>query len=146
KFGDIRVGASQEPIVNAELRPVAAKIEVSVVAPTGAELAKTSPAIERTLPSQVLTEIPISSAREVSRFALVAPTVSRAPGSNEFAANGQRARNANFTIDGVDNNDNTITTFGLRTPPEAVRELQIQTTPFSAEFGRNTGPQVTVIT
>jgi hypothetical protein len=49
-------------------------------------------------------------------------------------------------LDGVDNNDYTVTLDSARTLPEAVAEVQVQTLPFSAEFGRNSGAQFSVIT
>ena len=72
--------------------------------------------------------------------------MNRAPGSNEFAANGQRARNNNFLLDGTDNNDLSVTLNSNRIIPEGVAEFQVQTTSYSAEFGRNTGAQISIIT
>src|SRR5262249_14998868 len=70
----------------------------------------------------------------------------RAPGSSEISVNGQRARNNNFMLDGTDNNDLSITQTNARIIPEAVQEFQVQTTAYSAEFGRSSGAQISVIT
>ncbi|MBI4873324.1 MAG: TonB-dependent receptor, partial [Acidobacteria bacterium] len=83
---------------------------------------------------------------DVTRLALLAPAVTRAPGSAQMAANGQRARNNNFTIDGVDNNDLSVTQSNNRVIPEAVAEVQVQTAAYAAEFGRNSGAQIAVLT
>jgi hypothetical protein len=126
-----------------------AAAEVAVVATPGTELEKTSATIERTLSDRVVSELPMqvyNLGRDISRLALLAPTVNRASGSNEFAGNGQRSRNNNFMIDGVDNNDLSVTISAARTIPEAVQEVQIQTTAYGAEFGRNTGVQFSAIT
>jgi hypothetical protein len=64
----------------------AAVVEVNVT-PPGVELAKTTPTIDRTLSQRVVEEMPITgNTRDVTRLALLAPTVNRAPGSNEFSA------------------------------------------------------------
>src|SRR5439155_7879798 len=121
--------------------------EVSIVDTPGVTLDKTMATIERTFPGRVVTELPITmNTRDITRLALLAPTVNRAPGSNEFAANGQRARNNNFTIDGVDNNDLSVTQSLTRVIPEAVQQVQVQTTAYAAEFGRTSGAQVSAVT
>ncbi len=77
---------------------------------------------------------------------LLSPNTFTAPGSTGISSNGQRARNNNFTIDGSDNNDISVT---LRTSfviPEAVQEFQVQTNAFNVEFGRNSGAQLNIIT
>jgi hypothetical protein len=87
-----------------------------------------------------------NGSRDITRLALLAPGVTRAPSFTEFAANGQRSRNNNFMLDGVDNNDLTVTLNSLRIIPEAVDEVQVQTTSYSAEFGRSSGAQFSAIT
>jgi hypothetical protein len=49
-------------------------------------------------------------------------------------------------IDGVDNNDASVTLSANRSVAEALSEFQIQTAVYSAEFGRNSGAQINVIT
>ena len=149
RISSVAVSTTQEVVINQTLTVGAVTTEVSVVDTPGAELEKTSATIERTLSDRVVSELPMqvyNLGRDISRLALLAPTVNRASGSNEFAGNGQRARNNNFMIDGVDNNDLSVTLSAARTIPEAVQEVQIQTTSYSAEFGRNSGVQFSAIT
>lgn len=54
---------------------------------------------------------------------------------------GQRPRNNNFTIDGVDNNDKTVTGPSLVVPNDAVQEFTILENVFSPEFGHSNGGQ-----
>jgi Carboxypeptidase regulatory-like domain len=148
KVEGIQVGTAQEVVVNQgmKLGAEATIVEVTGV-PAGVELAKTTATISRTLDGAFIQNVAITAnTRDVTRLALLAPTVNRAPGSNEFAANGQRARNNNFLLDGTDNNDLSVTLANARIIPEAVAEFQIQTTSYSAEFGRNTGAQINIIT
>lgn len=77
----------------------------------------------------------------------VAPSISgtsRGGGSGDFFANGQRATQNDFILDGVDNNVNVIdfvngTSYSVRPPPDALAEFKIQTSNFSAEFGHSAG-------
>lgn len=148
KVENIQVGAHQEVVINQALKVGAEATIVEVTdRPPGVELAKTTATIDRKLDASLVVSIPTTGAvRDVTRLALLAPTVNRAPGSNQFAANGQRARNNNFLIDGTDNNDLSVTLDNARIIPEAVAEFQVQTTAYSAEYGRNSGAQVSVIT
>jgi hypothetical protein len=64
-----------------------------------------------------------------------------------FEVNGIRGRNNDQQIDGQNNNDNSVAGPGLFvTDPEFVQEYQITTSNFSAEYGRNSGSVVNIIT
>ena len=68
----------------------------------------------------------------------------RGAGSGDFIANGQRAEQNNFILDGVDNNTNLVdflngSSFVMRPPPDALSEFSLQTSNFSAEFGHSAG-------
>ncbi len=84
----------------------------------------------------------------------LAPGVSLASGNSinqngtlNFIVNGQRPRGNNFMIDGVENNDISVTgpAFTI-TNPDAVQEVNIQTANFSSEFGRAGGAVINQIT
>src|SRR5438128_8626633 len=149
KIDNITVSTAQEVVINQKMVVGPVSAEVSVADTPGVELEKTTATVERTFSQRVVQDLPFqvyNGARDISRLALLAPTVTRAPGSNEFAANGQRARNNNFTIDGVDNNDLSVTQSLTRVIPEAVQQVQVQTTAYAAEFGRTSGAQVSAVT
>ena len=71
------------------------------------------------------------------------------PGSREektfgFSANGARALQNNFLLDGVDNNSNlgdllNETTYVIQPSVDAIAEFKVQTNAYSAEFGRGNG-------
>jgi hypothetical protein len=68
----------------------------------------------------------------------------RGSGTGDFVANGQRAEQNNFILDGVDNNTNLVdflngSSYIVRPPPDALSEFSIQTSNFSAEFGHSAG-------
>src|SRR3954465_14513728 len=63
-----------------------------------------------------------------------------------FNVNGMRNQSNNFLLDGASNNDTFNTGFVMRPPPDAIQEFKIQTHSYSAEFGRNAGSVVNVVT
>lgn len=69
-------------------------------------------------------------------------------GSGSFNANGQRGRGNNITIDNITSTDvSTTGGAGLGTISlEAIQEFKLITNNFSAEFGRNAGAQLQIIT
>lgn len=78
----------------------------------------------------------------------VDPSVgSRGGGKGDFEANGQRAEQNNFILDGVDNNVNVVdflngASFVVRPPPDALAEFKVDTSDYSAEFGHSAGAVV----
>ncbi len=56
-----------------------------------------------------------------------------------FAVNGTRGNLNNFLLDGVDNNSNDNAGNILRTNVDAIEEFKVQTSNYSAEFGRSGG-------
>ncbi len=63
-----------------------------------------------------------------------------------FSVNGQRNQSNNFLLDGATNNDTFNTGFVLRPPPDAIQEFKILTHSYNAEYGRNAGSVVNVVT
>ena len=75
---------------------------------------------------------------ESSRF-------NRSGGAN-ISANGQRATNNNFSLDGVDNNEPQFGSIGVFTNPDAIAEFKVSTSIPPAEVGRAAGAVITVTT
>ena len=72
------------------------------------------------------------------------PNGSRGGGKGDFNANGQRAEQNNFILDGIDNNTNVVDFLGgasyvIKPPPDALAEFKIQTGSYSSEFGHSAG-------
>lgn len=63
-----------------------------------------------------------------------------------FNVNGMRNQSNSFLMDGASNNDTFNTGFVLRPPPDAIQEFKILTHSFGAEYGRNAGSVVNVVT
>jgi Carboxypeptidase regulatory-like domain len=133
------------------------------VAPVGSEtvevqsaasyLVEASSATESTAFSHAqIRELPILT-RDVNNLSLLAPgvvssnTFSFASTLVPFAVNGSRGRDVNFIIDSVDNNEplfgGAATQF---TNTDLFAEYRILTSQYKAEFGRNSGGVVNMIT
>ena len=75
----------------------------------------------------------------------VTPTIgARGGGTGDFNANGQRAQQNNFILDGVDNNINIVdflngASYVVRPPPDALAEFKVDTGDYNAEFGHSAG-------
>jgi hypothetical protein len=120
---------------------------VDVTAVTDAiSLNKTNGSVGQTFSARQATELPLGAARNLNNLALLAPSVSNAPGQTAIAANGNRSRNNNFMIDGTDNNDVSVTIPTVPVVAESVSEVVVQTNPFNVEYGRNSGAQINVVT
>lgn len=85
----------------------------------------------------------------VNNLALIAPNVSSSGGvgvGSGGSVGGQRPRNNNFMIDGVDNNDKSVTGPAVYVSPEVVQEFSLLQNQFSAEFARSNGGQFITVT
>ncbi len=123
---------------------VAAVVDVTSV---GEILDTTQSQVSKTVTERQILELP--GRNSLNGLALLNPGVlpnqNGRPGSG-FAVNGNRTRSNNFTIDGANNNDQSLSIPRQGLPPEAIQEFQIITNSFAAEFGRNAGSYVNQIT
>ena len=112
---------------------------------------------QKTEVSSVITRdqierLPINR-RNFMAFSLLTPgiAVDRMPQQGASATSGlsfsgQRARSNNITVDGLDNNDAVVGSVRATFSQDAVREFQVLTHSFSAEFGKAVGGVVNIVT
>lgn len=107
--------------------------------------------VGQTVDSQTINSIPLNGRNWVYIAQLAAgadpPEGSRGAGKGDFNANGQRAEENNFILDGIDNNANVVdfyngASFVVNPPPDALAEMKVQTSDYSAEFGHSAGAVV----
>ena len=67
-------------------------------------------------------------------------------GAFAMHVNGAREAFNNFLLDGVDNNDAYVNRYVVQPSVDAVQEFKVETNSYSAEYGRNAGGQVNVVT
>ena len=63
-----------------------------------------------------------------------------------FSSNGQRSTSNNFLVDGVDNNNYFVGEAAQLPSIDSIQEFEVQTNTFSAEYGRNSGSVVNLVT
>jgi hypothetical protein len=66
--------------------------------------------------------------------------------TGSFNVNGMRNQSNNFLLDGAPNNDSFNSGFVMRPPPDAIEEFKIMTHSYEAQYGRNAGSVVNVVT
>lgn len=98
--------------------------------------------------AQVINDTPLAGRNYVFIAQLTAGVAqsngSRGLGKGDFSANGLRAEQNNFILDGVDNNSNAVdflngASFVVKPPPDALAEFKVQTSTYDAEFGHSAG-------
>jgi len=99
---------------------------------------------------QVL-ELPLNE-RNFLSFAQLAPGVQLPTEGSQnstqggaISVNGAREQSNNFLLEGVDNNDPYINQYVTLPSIDAIQEFKVQSSDYSAEFGRSGGAQVNVI-
>ncbi|HZT28881.1 MAG TPA: carboxypeptidase regulatory-like domain-containing protein [Bryobacteraceae bacterium] len=104
-----------------------------------------------------IKELPLNG-RDFVQLTRLIPGVTRGvPGSNNdgasnegwrmsstIAANGMRTRDNNFLLDGIDNNELNLNTVIIFPSVDAIEEFKVQTSTYSAEFGRANGGVVNI--
>jgi len=136
--------------LNVTLALHAGEITQQVTVTTGAPLLETqTSSVGQVVSTETINNTPLNGRNWVYIAQLtagVAPPFgnTRGSGTGDFVANGQRAEQNDFILDGVDNNTNLIdflngSSFVMRPPPDALAEFNLQTSNFSAEFGHSAG-------
>ena len=95
-----------------------------------------------------ILELPLSG-RDVYTLLVLQPGVTSDGATARglgFSVSGQRVASSNFLLDGVDNNDPSITGRATRVSAEAVKEYRMTTSNFTAEYGRASGFLANAIT
>jgi hypothetical protein len=102
--------------------------------------------------AQQIEGLPINGRNFIS-FSVITPgvTTDRTPQQGASATSGisfagQRARSNNIMVDGLDNNDQVVGAVRSTFSQEAIREFQVLTNSYSAEFGKATGGVVNIVT
>lgn len=122
---------------------------VSVMDASGATVETDNAQLSTVVDSKKIEELPLIL-RDPYQLVLLSPGVATATNNDGgVSVNGQRDRNNNFMLDGADNNDTSVPG-GLggitSASPDTAQEFRVITNAYDAEFGRNTGAIVDVVT
>ncbi len=144
----ISVALNRSTTVNVTLDVRQIDTEVSVTAAT-AQIDTTSPSISGAFNTRQVVYSPSTDiALGVLNLSLQGAGVASSGGTGLGegpSIGGQRPRNNNFMIEGVDNNHKSTTGRVVDVPNEAVAEFSLQQNQYSAEFGRSTGGPFNIV-
>src|SRR5882762_11208368 len=143
----IVVNVGENVVANFSLKPgsVSETVEVSTSAPV---LQSQDASVGQVIDSKSVNDLPLNG-RNFTFLAQLSAGVNTPQADTRgnaatgaFAANGNRPAQNNYLLDGIDNNSDTVdflngTNYIVLPPVDAVDEFKIQTSGFSAEYGRS---------
>ena len=138
--------------INATLQPGGIAETVEVRASSEVVQTSTSGNLGTTYDQRTIEGLPILGGRGRNPLDLVLTQPGVVSGSNTGGGvhvHGARDRSWNFTLDGIDTNESSAggSNFSpLRTNPDALAEFKVLTGNTTAEYGRNSGGQVAMVT
>jgi Carboxypeptidase regulatory-like domain/TonB dependent receptor/TonB-dependent Receptor Plug Domain len=143
----ITVNVGENVVADFSLKPgnVTTTVEVTAAAPV---LQSQDASVGQVVDSRSVNDLPLNG-RNFTFLAQLAAGVNTPQAdtrgnaaSGAFSANGLRPAQNNYLLDGIDNNSDTVdflngTNFVVLPPVDAVQEFKVQTSGFSAQFGRS---------
>jgi hypothetical protein len=155
-LSNVQVGVDQRVRADIKLEVGAMTESVEIVAQT--PLVQTSSSdLSTTVTEEQIKQLPLNGRNFVSLTRTIPGVLRGIPGSNidgagslawrasaAFSANGQRPRDNNYLLDGVDNNETWLQTVVVFPSVDALDEFKLQTSTYSAEFGRSLGGVVNI--
>jgi hypothetical protein len=94
-----------------------------------------------TFTTKTIEDLPLNG-RNPTDLLLLAPGVAVGRARGGYAISGSLERNNSYTIDGIDNNDDIVGGRRVDLQQDVVREFQLITNQFTAEYGRASGGAV----
>src|SRR5262245_41123809 len=148
---NIDVGVDQRVRVDVKLELGAMTEAVTITAES--PLVQTSSSeLGTTVRTEQIQALPLNGRNFVNLTRTIPGVLRGIPGANidgagslawrasaSFSANGQRPRDNNFMLDGVDNNETWLQTVVIFPNVDSLDEFKLQTSTYSAEFGRSLG-------
>jgi len=147
----LKLQVGQRLEADVRLQVGSANVTVSVNASATPLLQSDDAAAEQVMTQRQINDIPLNQRNYVFLAQLDAgvnsSNGSRGQGNGDFVANGQRATENNFILDGVDNNSNSIdflngASYNVKPPPDALQEFSVETADSSAQYGHSAGAVV----
>jgi hypothetical protein len=150
------VDVNQVVTLNSTLQ-IGGSQEIVDVTSEAPQIDTTSTQLGAVINDRSVNELPLNT-RDTYQFLQLQPGVQSQLGSSNGAlfagadnagsvsVNGGRTRANNFSVNGGDANDLFVNTPTIQPVPDAVEEFRVITNTFDAEYGRNSGSVVNVIT
>jgi len=160
---DVKVDVASERRVDAALKPGSVNQQVIVSGETLPQVETTSDTLGGTFESKEVLDLPINGGDYTKLLIMVPGAAGEPNGGGDspgsfglFSTNGNRGRANNFLLDGTDMNDGyrnlpainqggVFGTPGTVLPLDSISELKVESN-FEAEYGRNSGSVVNIVT
>jgi outer membrane receptor protein involved in Fe transport len=135
----------KEIVLDFQMKVAKAEEQLEVVGETPL-IDATKSALQTTVDQNAIKSLPLNG-RDYTQLSLLAPGVKPVTLTNygQFQIGGQRGDAVNYTIDGGENNFSYTNEARTLFTQEGVKEFQILTNRFSAEYGRSTSGVINVI-
>ncbi|HXH05595.1 MAG TPA: TonB-dependent receptor [Vicinamibacterales bacterium] len=156
---DVRLNESTVVNFTLSIAPLAQEVTVVAESPI---VQTTRSELRRALDEKALLDRPLTTqvsgfaGRSVYTFAILAPGVTTpstrfdraflGSGGSNVVANGTTARSSNFDLDGISNIDPEDNDYRVPVSVEGVKQFEVITGNYNAEFGRAGGAQVRAVT
>jgi len=140
-------------VVNATLTLGAAAQQVTVES-NALQVETSSTQLGAVMNDVAVSQLPLNT-RDTYQLLQLQPGVQSQLGSNLFygsdqpgvvSVNGGRGRSNNYMVNGGDANDTFVNLPAIQPSPDSIQEFRVLTNTFDAEFGRNSGSVVDVVT
>ncbi len=160
---NIVVNVGLDTAANFDLTTLAHRTEQVTIAGNAPVIEQTRDVLGQAVDRKLVDELPLNG-RDFGKLVALVPGVTVEPagvagtefGFGQFNINGNRDRSNNYTLDGTDNNDpyfnnSALNQVGITGAPatllpiDAIQEFNLQSQ-FAAEYGRNSGSVVNIIT
>jgi len=151
---NIDVGVDQTRIVDMAMR-ISAKAEIVDVEANAVLTQTESSKVGEIIDNRKVEDLPLNG-RDFAQLARLNPGVAVSGGGggqqggegnvSGFSSNGQRSTSNNFMVDGVDNNNYFAGEAAQLPSIDSIQEFEVQTNTFAAEYGRNSGSVVNLVT
>ncbi|MGH9845078.1 MAG: carboxypeptidase regulatory-like domain-containing protein [Blastocatellia bacterium] len=145
-LNNVGLAVDQRARIDAKLELGAVTETVTVTSESGIQLDKETSALSETIDTDTVVNLPLNGRAVLNLLSLVGGISTSGDGSDvntaQLSINGSRTLNSEFTVDGVSVVSGA--TGGLTRLPstEAIRELKVNTSAFSAEYGRTSGGSI----
>src|ERR1700723_2159236 len=134
--------------------PIGRANDTVTVEANATQVETTSTQLGAVMTDQSIRELPLNS-RSAYALLQLQPGVQSQLGADLFAGsdnvgavsvNGGRGRANNYMVNGGDGNDIFVNAPAIQPSPDAIEEFRVLTNTFDAEYGRNSGSVVNVVT
>lgn len=143
----VTLNISQQLVVDLTLKPgvVTETVEVTAAPPS---LQTQDASVGQVVGAKAVNDLPLNG-RNFTFLAQVVAGVNTPQAdtrgnaaSGAFSANGMRPSQNNYLLDGIDNNEDTVdflngTNYVVLPPVDAIQEFKVQTSDYSAQYGRS---------